>query len=154
MSPGHSSGVFKSLPLYDQLAARLVCKQWKKLIEENLTNSARELILFSNRIRWFGITTTSRPTWTTRSLWTGKSRRPDSLGNFSETSNDFTLHFVSVVSIQKVSKENFLTFWFFDSFFRFGASGAVRCVLNQFASSLSNHIGIRIAEFEDTLLRC
>ena len=40
--------VFNSLPLYDQLAARLVCKQWQRLIEENLAHSARELVIFSN----------------------------------------------------------------------------------------------------------
>ena len=41
-------GVFNSLPVYEQLTARLVCKQWQRLIEENLAHSARELVLFAN----------------------------------------------------------------------------------------------------------
>ena len=40
--------IFDCLPLYDQLSsARLVCKKWKLLIEQdNLTNSRSELVLF------------------------------------------------------------------------------------------------------------
>lgn len=39
--------IFNGLPLYDQLAGRLVCKLWKTLIENDLlANSRKELILF------------------------------------------------------------------------------------------------------------
>ena len=39
-------GIFNRLPLADQLTARLVCKRWMQLIDENLVRSARTLILF------------------------------------------------------------------------------------------------------------
>ena len=42
--------VFNNLPLYNQLAARQVCKQWQRLIDENLAHSARELVLFANDV--------------------------------------------------------------------------------------------------------
>ena len=38
--------IFNHLPLYDRLAIRLVCKEWKQLIEEQLPYSTKELVLF------------------------------------------------------------------------------------------------------------
>ena len=38
--------IFSHLPVYDRLAARLVCKEWRRLVEEQLSHSAKELVLF------------------------------------------------------------------------------------------------------------
>lgn len=37
--------VFNYLPLYDQLTFRKVCKLWKQIIEDNISNSRKELVL-------------------------------------------------------------------------------------------------------------